>query len=99
MKFFPKTSLAKLNTDSKSDAKIAKAMIEAGVDVDAKDNFGGTALYFAVVCNDLEIGKMLIEANAGLNVKCGWKPNALELAVDINHGEFAEMLRKQEANN
>jgi hypothetical protein len=52
------------------DANVARALIEAGVDVDAQDNdhSGQTALHKAAEINNLEIGKVLIEAGATMEI-------------------------------
>jgi ankyrin repeat protein len=76
------------------EVEIAKAVIEAGVDIDAKDDCDETALHFAAFLNRLEIGRVLIEAGADLNLKNCWNETAWKIAVDQNHAAFAEMLRK-----
>merc|ERR1712098_995452 len=86
-----------------ADSEIAKAVIEAGVDIDAKDEFGMTALHLAVRRNDLEIGKLLTDSGARLNIRSGCVETpkfetALRHAVHFDHREFAEMLRKKMAN-
>ena len=79
------------------EVEIAKAVIKAGVDIDAKSRFGITALHDAAIRNRLKIGQVLIEAGARLNIKYRNK-TALEFAVYYNSGGFAEMLRKKMAN-
>merc|ERR1712098_502304 len=74
--------------------EIAEALIEAGVDLDAKDQFGLTALHLSVIYTDLKFGKLLIEAGARLNIKSRSNETALDFAVRGNHHEFAEMLQK-----
>jgi serine/threonine-protein phosphatase 6 regulatory ankyrin repeat subunit B len=86
-----------------SDVEVAKAVIHAGVDIDAKDEFGLTALHRSEFGNDLKIGKLLIESGARLNIRsgCVYTPkfeSALKHAVYHNHHKFAEMLRKKMAN-
>ena len=44
--------------------EVAKLLIDSGVDVDAKDNIGGTALMFVSVYGNPEIVKLLKEAGA-----------------------------------
>merc|ERR1712098_641586 len=78
----------------RNQVKIAKAVIVAGVDIDAQEKtFNMTALHMAVILDRLEIGQILLEAGANINIKCGSEYTALELAD--NHFEFAEMMRRK----
>merc|ERR1712098_745751 len=49
--------------------QVARALIEAGVDVNAKNRWGETALHYAAFNNHLQIGRMLIDAGAGVRQK------------------------------
>jgi len=85
----------------RSEVTIAKAVIEAGVNIDATTNVGLTALHWTAIRNDLQIGRALVEADADLNIKYEYWQNktALAMAVACNHNEFAEMLRKKMENS
>jgi len=81
-----------------NEVKIASALIEAGVDINAKDDDGWTALHFAAGNDNLEIGKVLVDAGADLNIESINNETALQFAERYNHGIFATMLRKKMKN-
>ena len=74
-------------------SEVAKALIEAGVDVNAKDRWGRTALHCAAVYNHLQIGRMLIDAGADVRAKDEDKETPLDCAK--RNPEFAEMLQEK----
>ena len=78
-------------------SEVAKALIEAGVDVEAKtlNRFGSTALHFAAIWNRLEIGRMLIDAGADVRAKDYNGDTPLDDAKRHNHAKFAEMLQEK----
>jgi ankyrin repeat protein len=73
--------------------RIAKALIEAGVDIDVQDHNETTALHLAVLWDNLETGKILIEAGADL-YKIYRGQTALEIA-ERNRLSIAILLRKK----
>lgn len=54
---------------SKGDIKTVKSLITEGVDVDAKDNEGLTALMSASFKGHIEVVKALLAAGADINAK------------------------------
>lgn len=88
-----------------NEVEIAKAVIDAGVEIDAKAELSDkyydiTALHCAAIRNYLEIGRALIEAGADLNIKCAINDckdvTVFEIAVTTNHAAFADMLCKKQ---
>merc|ERR1712098_341035 len=73
--------------------QVAKALIEAGVDVNAKNRWGLTALHHAAMRNRLQIGRMLIDA--GANVRAEDETNRTPLMGAKRNPEFAEMLQEK----
>merc|ERR1712098_28769 len=73
--------------------QVARALIEAGVDVNAKNRWGETALHYAAFNNHLQIGRMLIDAGAG--VRAEDEDNRIMLDWAKPNGEFAEMLQEK----
>merc|ERR1712098_796873 len=72
---------------------VAKALIEAGVDVNAKNRWGQTALHCAAASNRLQIGRMLIDAGADVRAKDEDKETPLDFAKW--NPKFAEMLQEK----
>ncbi|KJV71461.1 ankyrin repeat domain-containing protein [Orientia tsutsugamushi] len=60
----------------------AELLISEGIDLNAKNSFGYTALYNAIICDNVEAVKLLIDANADLiNIQLSCRETALHLAV------------------
>ena len=67
------------------DFDAVKALIEAGADVNAKDDEGKTALIYAAIYNHTpEVAKALVEAGAEINAKDNEGRTALSWAA-CNH--------------
>lgn len=64
----------------KGHPHIVKALIDAGANVNKKDNRGDTALILATMYNNLDIARSLIEAGADLDAKNIEGKTALEIA-------------------
>merc|ERR1712098_140064 len=76
---------------------VAKAVLEAGADVNARNHTGDTALHVLVsetFGNYLEIGNVLVDEGAELLAKNKSRMVALDIAEVCNH-PLAEMLRKK----
>merc|ERR1712098_947442 len=78
----------------KDRPQVAKALIEAGVDVNAKGRWGETALHFAAGDNHLQIGRMLIDAGADVRAEDEGNRTPLDWALKWNP-KFAEMLQEK----
>lgn len=81
-----------------NEVEIAKSLIDAGLDIDAKDDDGWTALHFAAGNNNLKIGKVLADASADMDIESINNETALEFAERYNHSDFAEILRQKMKN-
>ncbi|HYL63061.1 MAG TPA: ankyrin repeat domain-containing protein [Candidatus Methylomirabilis sp.] len=75
-----------------NDAPIVEALIRSGADVNAKNDFGWTALNDAIEDGNLKKLQILVHAHAGLNTKDkdGWTP--LMYAADKGDLEATKLL-------
>ena len=79
----------------KGDIEAVKKHLDAGADVNAKDDqFGGTPLHHVTVKGHKEIVELLIAQGADVNVLDGGGYTPLDWAIEDNHTEIADLLRK-----
>ncbi len=76
------------------DVESARAMLQAGEDVDALDRHGQTALMLAAHRGDLAMVETLIAAGADLNVSAKHNLTALMLSIVALHEEVALRLAR-----
>ena len=71
----------------------ARALIEQGVDVDAGNRYGATALFFAAEKGDLDIVTLLVEHGARLDIEDSfYNMSALSRALSGEHFDVARFL-------
>ena len=73
---------------------IVERLLANGADVNAKNEFGETALMYAVTFEHPEIAKKLLEYNADLDIKSNNGNTALGLANTFGYIKMAELLRQ-----
>ena len=71
-----------------------KKHLDAGTDVNAKDQNSATPLHLAAVMGHKEIAELLIAAGADMNVKNKDGATALDKAIGQNNTKIADLLRK-----
>src|SRR5262245_15265781 len=77
----------------KGDAAALKALLAKGADVNAKTDYGATALSFASDKGHVEVVKVLLEHKADLNVKdTFYKATPLSWAISKQHAPVAKLL-------
>lgn len=91
-------NLALNNAARDGDTPKVAALIAAGVDVDAINNRGSTALVVAVWHNHIEIVKALIAAGADVNAPDGEGNSALMVASEKDYAAMATALITAGAN-
>merc|ERR1712098_34359 len=81
-----------------NDAEITKAVLAAGVDVNARTGntlLRSTALHIAARMNHLKIGKLLVEAGADRAAKSKiTNYTALQICHILENEKFAKMLKE-----
>ena len=78
--------------------EIARLLIDAGVDVDAKDGFGDTPLHYAVFYDDVGMVQMLIDAGADIDAPGQSGSTPLHEAAVWNNSASASALIKAGAD-
>ena len=74
------------------DVASARALLESGNDINARDRYGQTALMLAAHRGHAAMVDLLIEHGADLDVTAKYSLSALMLAVIAGHAEIARML-------
>lgn len=74
------------------DVEAARALLQSGVDINAKDRYGQTALMLAAHGGHEALVETLIEHGADLNVSAKYQLSALMLAVLAGHAGIARRL-------
>ena len=74
------------------DAGRARALIADGIDVDASDGDGTTALHWAALHDDVETGRALIAAGARVEAANRFDATPLALAAENGSAAFIELL-------
>jgi ankyrin repeat protein len=74
------------------DLERVKALIAAGANVNAKKNYGETALMYTAMLGHTEITQLLIKKGADVNAKTKDGETALSLAKEQGHDEIVKLL-------
>jgi uncharacterized protein len=74
------------------------ALLNQGVDINAKDSYGWTALIYASAKGDASIVKALLEKNADVNAKTPENHTALHAAAGYGHKSVVKLLLEKGAD-
>jgi len=75
------------------DDKVAKLLLKAGADVNAKGNNGSTtALMWASANGNIDVVELLLQAGADINSKTNYGRTALKWASANGHKDIVELL-------
>jgi len=75
------------------DLARVRALLDAGVPVDAEARYGQTALYFAAAKGRLEVARLLVERGANADMRERFfNTSALDVALQGGHLELARFL-------
>lgn len=80
------------------DIEAVREHLRSGVDIDALDRYGQTALMLAAHQGHVEIVELLVEHGAELNVTAKYNLSALMLAVVAGHENIARLLARAGAD-
>ncbi len=86
-----------LKTAEKGDVKAIKDFLDKGIDINAKDNDGWTALMYAAIGHK-DIAELLLAHRANVNAKDNKGNTALWFAAEKGRKEIVEMLLKASAD-
>jgi hypothetical protein len=78
----------------KNSLAVAKLLIEAKADVNAKADNGMTPLLIASLYNFLDMARLLIDAKADVNAKSNMGNTPLQIAIKRNFLDLANLLRQ-----
>lgn len=77
----------------KGDAAVVKQLLDQGANVNAKNRYGSTPLFFACDRGHFEVAKLLVERGADLNVKdTFYNATALSWAMSKKHEAIVTLL-------
>ena len=82
----------------RGDADIVRDLLSRGIDPDARDGNGHTALMLAARAGHTAVTQLLIDHDADLNVTAKFGLSALMLAVIAGHKEIARALARAGAD-
>lgn len=82
----------------RGDTDIVRDLLERGVDANARDRYGQTAVMLAAHDGHLSTVNLLIEHGADLNVTAKYGLSAVMLAVVAGHEEIALVLARAGAD-
>lgn len=80
------------------DVPAVEACLSAGVDVNARDRYGQTALMLAAHRGHLDVVKALLHHGADMNVTAKYGLSALMLAIVAGHEAIASELARAKAD-
>ena len=74
------------------DPAVCQVLIDAGADIETKDDMGRSPLHWACRSGALVVVKMLVEAGAGMSVTCNFGNTCLIFASNFGHTEVVRYL-------
>jgi ankyrin repeat protein len=83
---------------SQGDLPVAKLLIDAGVDANARTSRGSLPLVDAAWAGKQEVVSFLLDSRADVNATSSGQLTALSAAVKQKHGKIVEMLLERGAN-
>ncbi|KAI5378255.1 hypothetical protein J4E82_002949 [Alternaria postmessia] len=82
----------------RGEASLVTVLLEAGYNVDTKDNLGRSALHVATILGHFDIAESLVSFGASVDCKDGRGNTALRLAIQRKRCDFINMLLESSAD-
>lgn len=82
----------------RGEASLVTVLLEAGYNVDTKDNLGRSALHVATILGHFDIAESLVSFGASVDCKDGRGNTALRLAIQRKRCDFIDMLLESSAD-
>ncbi len=76
----------------KDNRELQKALLDAGADPNAKDEYGSAALFYAIYDRDAEFARMLVEKKADVNALDQHGERLLWRAINMDQAEICKLL-------
>lgn len=86
-------SMSQISVGEIARLEVIRRLIEAGADVNARNNDGWTALMKAATVGNIEVVKLLLKAGADINAKNIRGDKALSCAKKAGHQKIIQLLR------
>jgi len=77
---------------AKNDTRIAHLLIDAGSDINHKDNFGFSILHIVITRGHFEILQKLVEQNVNINSRLPNGEHPRDLAISLNRDNMIPLL-------
>jgi uncharacterized caspase-like protein len=87
-----------INAVNKGDIKVVRAVLDKGVNVNEKDEWGSTALHRAASTGNSDIVRILLDKGANVNEKDERESTALHEAVLYGYPDIVQLLLDRGAN-
>lgn len=78
----------------KSYNHIVKMLLDAGANINAKDDSGWTSLMYASCNGHKDVVEFLLVSKADVNIKNQWGKTALKYALKYDHIDIIDLLKK-----
>lgn len=90
---FPPSLTSKTQSEQIDRKSIVSFLLEAGADINAKDNEGRSPIFYAIIGRELEVIELLINHGADLSINDNSGKSVLAIAEEINQSKIVKLLK------